>query len=85
MLSFYIKHRDELTGSSASFMDCVEECICERKSRRFEEELNTKSYIYKRFGKSVEYKKYLHRVLSTQWILKSIRVQLTLRKIAVTI
>ena len=28
--------------SSASFMDCVEECISERESRNFEEGLNTK-------------------------------------------
>ena len=44
-------------------MDCVEECISERESR-FEEGLNTKVKldIYKRFGKSVEFKKYLHGV-----------------------
>ena len=49
---------------SASFLACVEECISERESRRFEEGLNTKVklYIYKRFGKSVEFKKYLHGV-----------------------
>ena len=29
-----IKHGD---GSSASFMACVEECISERESRRFDE------------------------------------------------
>ena len=36
----------------------VEECISERESRRFEEGLNTKVKldIYKRFGKSVEFK-----------------------------
>ena len=28
--------------SSASFLACVEECISERESRRFEEGLNTK-------------------------------------------
>ena len=41
----------------------VEECISERESRSFEEELNTKVklYIYKWFGKSVEFK-YLHGV-----------------------
>ena len=51
-------------SSSASFLACVEECISERESRRFEEGLNTKVklYIYKRFGKSVEFKKYLHGV-----------------------
>ena len=51
-------------SSSASFLGCVEECISERESRRFEEGLNTKVKldIYKRFGKSVEFKKYLHGV-----------------------
>ena len=51
-------------SSSASFLACVEECISERESRRFEEGLNTKVKldIYKRFGKSVEFKKYLHGV-----------------------
>ena len=29
-------------SSSASFMACVEECISERESRKFEEGLNTK-------------------------------------------
>ena len=40
-------------------MVCVEECISEREIRRFEEGLNTKVKldIYKRFGKSVEFKK----------------------------
>ena len=49
-------------SSSASFLACVEECISERESRRFEEGLNTKVKldIYKWFGKSVEFKKYLH-------------------------
>ena len=39
-------------------MACVEECISERKSRKFEEGLNTKVEIdmYKHFGKSVEFK-----------------------------
>ena len=47
-------------------MACVEECISERESRRFEEGLNTKVKldIYKRFGKSVEFK-YLHGVCDT--------------------
>ena len=51
-------------SSSASFLACVEECISERESKRFEEGLNTKVKldIYKRFGKSVEFKKYLHGV-----------------------
>ena len=45
-------------------MPYVEECISERESRRFEEGLNTKVKldIYKWFGKSVEFKKYLHGV-----------------------
>ena len=45
-------------------MACVEECISERESRRFEEGLNTKVKlnIYKCFSKSVEFKKYLHGV-----------------------
>ena len=30
-------------SSSASFLACVEECISERESRRFEEGLNIKS------------------------------------------
>ena len=52
-------------SSSASFLTCVEECISERESRKFEEGLNTKvklDILYKRFGKSVEFKKYLHGV-----------------------
>ena len=42
----------------------VEECISGRESRKFEEGLNTnvKLDIYKRFGKSVEFKKYLHGI-----------------------
>ena len=54
-----IKHGD---SSSASFVACVEECISERESRKFEEGLNTKVKLdmYKRFGKSVEFKKYLY-------------------------
>ena len=56
-----IKHGD---SSSASFMASVEECISERESRKFEEGLNTevKLDMYKRFGKSVEFKKYLHGI-----------------------
>ena len=48
-------------SSLASFLACLEECINERKSRKFEEGLNTKVNldIYKRFGKSVEFKKCL--------------------------
>ena len=71
-----IKHGD---SSSASFMACVEECISERESRKFEG-LNTKvkldMYYYKRFGKSVEFKKKLHGIcdegsrllLSLDWV-----------------
>ena len=56
-----IKHGD---SSSASFMACVEECISERESRKFEEGLNTKVKLdmYKCFGKSIEFKKYLHGI-----------------------
>ena len=56
-----IKHGD---SSSASFMASVEECISERESRKFEEGINTKVKLgmYKRFGKSVEFKKYLHGI-----------------------
>ena len=45
-------------------MACVEACISERESRKFEEGLNTKVKLdmYKRFGKSVEFKKYLHGI-----------------------
>ena len=56
-----IKHGD---SSSASFTASVKECICERESRKFEEGLNTKVKLdtYKRFGKSVQFKKYLHGI-----------------------
>ena len=49
-------------------MACVEECISEREGRRFEEGLNTKVKldIYKQFGKSVEFKKYLHGVCDAE-------------------
>ena len=51
-------------SSSASFMASVEERISERESRKFEEGLNTKVKLgmYKRIGKSVEFKKYLHGI-----------------------
>ena len=61
-----IKHGD---SSSASFMASVKECISsERESRKFEEGLNTKVKLdmYKRFGKSVEFKKYLHGICDVQ-------------------
>ena len=42
-------------------MACVEECISERENGKFEEGLNIKVKLdmYKRFGKSVGFKKYL--------------------------
>ena len=57
----YQKHGDT---SSASFMACVEECTSEKESRKFEEGLSTKIKldIYKPFGKSVEFNKYLHGI-----------------------
>ena len=56
-----IEHGD---SSSTSFMACVEECINERESRTFEEGLNTKVKLdmYKQFGTSIEFKKYLHGI-----------------------
>ena len=56
-----IKHGD---SSSASFMACVEECISERGSRKFKEGFNTKVKLdmCKRFGKSVDFNKYLHGI-----------------------
>ena len=59
----WLEHIERGDSSSASFLACVEECISERESRRFEEGLNTKVKldIYKHFGKSVEFK-YLHGV-----------------------
>ena len=59
MAGGYFKHGD---SSSASFLACVKECISERESSRFERGLNTevKLDIYKQFGKSVKFKKYLH-------------------------
>ena len=56
-----IKHGD---STSTSFMACVEECIRERESKKFEEGLNTKVKLdmYKRFGKNIEFNKYLHRI-----------------------
>ena len=56
-----IKHAD---SSIVSFMASLEECISERESRKFEEGLNTKVKLgmYERFGKSVEFKIYLHGI-----------------------
>ena len=51
-------------NSSASFMACVEGVLVKEKVTKFEEELNTKVKldIYRRFGKSVEFRKYLHGI-----------------------
>ena len=46
-----------LRGTLASY---VEECISERKCRKYEEGLN--KVTYKTFGKNVEFQKYLHGV-----------------------
>ena len=56
-----IEHGD---SSSASFLACVEQYINERESRRFEDGLNMKVIldIYKRFSKSVQFKKHIHGV-----------------------
>ena len=50
---------EDIERGDSSFLACVEECISERESRRFEEGLNTKVKLdlYKLFGKSVEFKK----------------------------
>ena len=49
-----IKHGD---SSSASFITCVEECISKRESNT-----KVKLDMYKHFGKSIEFKKYLHEI-----------------------
>ena len=45
-------------------MACIDECISERECRKFEEGIdnNVKSAMYKKLGKRVEFKKYLHGV-----------------------
>ena len=45
-------------------MACIEESISEREGKQFEEGLNSKVKLdmYKRFGKKVEFKRYLHGV-----------------------
>ena len=45
-------------------MACIDECISERESRKFEEGLDNKVKLamYNKFGKRVEFKKYLHGV-----------------------
>ena len=40
--------RGDSSSASNSFLACVEECISERESKRFEEELNMKVKINKR-------------------------------------
>ena len=51
-------------SSLASFLACIEESISEREGRQFEERLNSKVKLdmYKRFGKEVEFKRYLRGV-----------------------
>ena len=50
--------------SPASFLACVEECLVKGKVGGLKSDLilKLKLGIYKRFGKSVEFKKYLHGV-----------------------
>ena len=52
---------DKHESSLASFLVCIEESISEREGRQFEEGLNSID-MYKRFGKEVEFKSYLHGV-----------------------
>ena len=58
--------KDILDGSSSlkEFQALMGESISERESKRFEEELNAKVklFLYKTFGKGIEFKKYLHDV-----------------------
>ena len=53
-------------SSLASYLACIDECISKRGCRKFEEGLDNKvkldMYMYKKFGKRVEFKKYLHGV-----------------------
>ena len=51
-------------SSLASFLACIEENISEREGRLFEEGLNSKVKLdmYKRFGKELEFKRYLHGI-----------------------
>ena len=51
-------------SSLASYLACIDECISERECRKFEEGLDNKVKLamYKKFGKRVEFKKYLHGV-----------------------
>ena len=48
----------------ASYLACIDECISEKECRKFEEgpDNEVKLAKYKKFGKRVEFKKYLHGV-----------------------
>ena len=58
----WIEDTERGMTSMASFSACVEDCISERECRKFEEGLNNKVKLtlYKSFGRSVKFKKYLH-------------------------
>ena len=45
-------------SSLASYLACIDECISKRECRKLEERLT----MYEKFGKKVEFKKYLHGV-----------------------
>ena len=47
-------------SSLASYLACIDECISKRECRKFEEALDNLA-MYK-FGKRVEFKKYLHSI-----------------------
>ena len=51
-------------SSLASYLARIDECISERECRQSEEGLDNKVKLamYKKFGKRVEFKKYLHSV-----------------------
>ena len=51
-------------SSLASFLTWIEESISVREGRQLEEQLNSKVTLdmYKRFGKEVEFRRYLHGV-----------------------
>ena len=55
---------ERVESSLASYLACIDECICERECRKFEEGLDNKVKLamYRKFGKRVEFKKYLHGV-----------------------
>ena len=58
-----MEHINRGENSLASCLACIEESI-ESEGKQFEEGLNSKVKldIYKRFGKEVEFKRYLHGV-----------------------